>query len=662
MAVELRPFGVACNIACRYCYQNPQRDAGNVRQSYDLERMFAAVEKEGGPLTLFGGEPLLLPVLDLERIFRWGFGKYGRNGLQTNGVLIGDEHVRMFREYNVDVGVSIDGPGELNDLRWNRTLDRTRQDTATVERNIARLCREHRPPGLIITLHRGNAAAKHLPRMCDWLRSLDALGIQSVRLHALEIDSAAMRAWALSDEENARAFLAFAELQPQLRTLRLDTFDELERGLLGHDSRTGCVWRSCDPYTTEAVRGVEGNGQLSNCGRTNKDGVDFIKADRAGFERYLALYHTPQGEGGCKGCRFFLMCRGQCPGTAVDGDWRNRSELCGLWKRLFIATEKALILRNETPLSILPVRHRLERQLLARWRSGRNVPTQNLSWADDAPQHRDGTYTFPPFVRCAWAGKAQREVWESRLASIEAARPRFAIAAVADRVVAASLVRIVPAMVIRLHNEAAAQRLHTRMLDRRSDGRECTVVIGTERAVARVVDAWRSSDATALDEALTLPECCRAAAVEVRREQTDPVWRAAGAPPSLTAEIANNPATNVLLGQLGIDVLGYIPCSFQCAASIRRGEALLESARRTGLEAAEWLAAILSWPVEWSSLHGIAEIKTGVVKIIHHTRYTAAKRIILYHGSALPADAATGLSFAFREPKRRAAAAMQESR
>jgi sulfatase maturation enzyme AslB (radical SAM superfamily) len=61
MSVELRPLGVACNIQCQYCYQNPQRDAGNVPRSYDLDAMKAAVEREGGPITLFGGEALLVP-------------------------------------------------------------------------------------------------------------------------------------------------------------------------------------------------------------------------------------------------------------------------------------------------------------------------------------------------------------------------------------------------------------------------------------------------------------------------------------------------------------------------------------------------------------------------------------------------------------------------
>ena len=60
----------------------------------------------------------------------------------------------------------------------------------------------------------------------------------------------------------------------------------------------------------------------SNCGRTNKDGVDYLKSDHQGYERYIALYNTPHEHGGCKGCRFFLMCKGQCPGTAIDGDWQ----------------------------------------------------------------------------------------------------------------------------------------------------------------------------------------------------------------------------------------------------------------------------------------------------------------------------------------------------
>jgi uncharacterized protein len=638
VTVELKPLGVACNIGCRYCYQEPQREAGNIRQAYDLEKMLAAAEREGGPLTLFGGEPLLLPVNDLETIFRWGFERYGRNGIQTNAILISDEHIRLFRDYNVDVGVSIDGPGELNDLRWSGTLERTRSDTEKVERNIGRLCREHRPPGLIVTLHRVNAAPERIPGMVAWMRELDALGIRSVRLHPLEIDSPSMRAVSLADEENARAFVAFAELEPQLANLRFDLFAEIERSLLGRDDGTSCVWRGCDPYTTEAVRGVEGNGQSSNCGRTNKDGVDFLKAEERGFERYLALYQTPQEEGGCRGCRFFLMCRGQCPGTAVGGDWRNRSELCGVWKRLFIRAEKALILRNEIPLSIHPVRHRLERQLVALWKRGRNATTQRLSWSAPSEESPDDSLALPSFVRWTFAGEAQRALWEPRLAAIRSERAQLAVAAVAQRVLPAAIANAAPGEVLHLHNAAAARGLHSRVLA--PAGQRHRVVIGSERAVAAVERSWRVGETAALDVELGIPACCTAAALTSPRR--DPVLAME------SVEIDGSPATNFLLRPIGIDLLGYVPCSFGCEPSRARGEELLRCAREAGFESVEWLEDMLSWPLEWSALHGIAEVKMPVLKFIYDTDYTGTKRTVRYRGSSMPVEAARGLSFAFR--------------
>ncbi len=374
MSVELRPLGVACNIQCQYCYQNPQRDAGNVPRSYDLEAMKAAVEREGGGFTLFGGEALLVPEDDLEALWAWGLERYGTNALQTNGVLINDAHLRMFRQYRVQVGISIDGPGELNDARWAGTLERTREATAKTEAAIARLCQEGLPPSLIVTVHRGNATAEKLPRMHRWLRELESKGVTSARLHVLEVDDAAVAAtYALSTEENLAAFLSFAALESELTTLHFDVFDDVRNLLRGTDDQTTCVWNACDPYTTRAVRGVEGHGQASNCGRTNKDGIDFLKSPTEGFERYLALYHTPQEHGGCAGCRFFLMCKGQCPGTAIDGDWRNRTRDCELWKGLFRHFEDELLDARESPVSVRPERGELEAAFVRLWAQGQTT-------------------------------------------------------------------------------------------------------------------------------------------------------------------------------------------------------------------------------------------------------------------------------------------------
>jgi uncharacterized protein len=147
-------------------------------------------------------------------------------------------------------------------------------------------------------------------------------------------------------------------------------FNDMMKGLLGQDERVSCTWRGCDPYTTDAVVGIEGNGQSSNCGRTNKDGVDFVKASRVGFERYVALYHVPYENGGCAGCRFFLMCRGHCPGTGLNGDWRHRTEHCEVYLPLFEALEEELLAAGRVPISVDSRRPDLERKALACWKSG----------------------------------------------------------------------------------------------------------------------------------------------------------------------------------------------------------------------------------------------------------------------------------------------------
>lgn len=137
---------------------------------------------------------------------------------------------------------------------------------------------------------------------------------------------------------------------------------------------------------------MEGSGQRSNCGRTNKDGIDFVKAGTEGFERYLALYHTPQEYGGCKDCRFFLMCKGQCPGTAIDGDWRNRTEHCEVWKAIFQVLEENLLTQGLHPLSLSSNRNALERAFLASWAEGRNTYMAALL-AKQSPQSYEASWS-----------------------------------------------------------------------------------------------------------------------------------------------------------------------------------------------------------------------------------------------------------------------------
>jgi uncharacterized protein len=385
MPLTVAPLGVRCNIQCRYCYEDPMRDAGNLGVRYSrsdvdaLKRSIAAHSRGDEPFLLFGGEPLLLPKRVLEELLAWGLQRSGRNTIQTNGVLIDDEHIALFKRYRVNVGVSIDGPGELNDARWDHTLERTRQSTARSERAIEKLLANGLGPSLIVTLHRLNASPARLERLIDWFRDLERLGIRHVNLHLLEVENDDVREkFTLSTDETVHVFRRLRQARQQLSALTLSLVEDLERLLQGRDAKANCIWNACDPYTTPAVRGVDGQGERSKCFRVNKEGVNYLPVEREGFERYLALYHTPQDAGGCQGCRFFLMCRGQCPGTAIAQDWRNKSEECSIWFTVFAETEAELVAKGVTPLSLRPERREVEAELLRGWAAGQNTHVETV--------------------------------------------------------------------------------------------------------------------------------------------------------------------------------------------------------------------------------------------------------------------------------------------
>ena len=71
-------------------------------------------------IVLHGGEPLLLQKSYLERLFQdIGLNRPEKEvniQLQTNGVLIDKDWIKLFCDYKIGVGISIDGPKYIHDL------------------------------------------------------------------------------------------------------------------------------------------------------------------------------------------------------------------------------------------------------------------------------------------------------------------------------------------------------------------------------------------------------------------------------------------------------------------------------------------------------------------------------------------------------------------
>jgi uncharacterized protein len=380
MSIEVSPVGVTCNLSCPYCYEHPIREAGNFNEKpYDLTKMIQGLEKEGGYFSLFGGEPLLTDIETLEGLWKYGYDKFQKNGIQTNGTLIKEEHIELFKKYNVHVGISVDGPDELNDARWAGSLEETRRRTKMSMNAIEKLCNENIGTSFIVTLHKLNATPEKLPKLKEWFRYWDNTGrISGARLHILEVEYDSINeALALTDDRNVEIMLEMAQLETELKTIKFDIFRDIKDILLGEDLNVTCTFRECDPFTTDAVKGITGQGERQNCGRTNKEGINFLKSDDRGYERQMALYNTPQEYGGCKDCRFFIMCKGQCPGTGIKYDWRNKTDKCEMYFKLFEHFEKKYEEAGVLPLSKSPELKRIESLMYNYWSQQKRCSIQN---------------------------------------------------------------------------------------------------------------------------------------------------------------------------------------------------------------------------------------------------------------------------------------------
>ncbi len=140
--IQPTPF---CNINCSYCYL-PDRSNKHVLSQATVTRLFTELFASGWTnpeLTILwhAGEPLAVPI----SFYREAFATIERlrpkdgprpvvvkHSFQTNGMLITDAWCDLFKEWNVGIGVSIDGPRELHDFHR-----KTRSGAGTFDKTIA---------------------------------------------------------------------------------------------------------------------------------------------------------------------------------------------------------------------------------------------------------------------------------------------------------------------------------------------------------------------------------------------------------------------------------------------------------------------------------------------------------------------------------------------
>ena len=119
-----------CNYNCQFCYyaQKKRSLANSIMPIELLKEIICSVvevnrlqKRNKTHLIFHGGEPLLAGLSYFQEIMAFEseiIVKYPdisfENSIETNGYLLNDTWIEFFRDNNYGVGISIDGPAEMN--------------------------------------------------------------------------------------------------------------------------------------------------------------------------------------------------------------------------------------------------------------------------------------------------------------------------------------------------------------------------------------------------------------------------------------------------------------------------------------------------------------------------------------------------------------------
>jgi len=285
--------------------------------------------------------------------------------------------------------------------------------------------------------------------------------------------------------------------------------------------------------------------------------------------------------------------------------------------------------------------------------------------AQSSPQSRVVRLPFrlPEYTRVGWTSEVAMQTWAPRFGAISAAWEALELASVDAGIRPSALRTVAPDDLTALTLRAAQAGLVALPLGREGylglgyqasavpveEGKPWTYRVAYTRPehVAMWAEAWARKDNFAIGRLLGYPDCCNHFFQRTWVEQVhmDTTW------PMGLGEVSGPPEANILLRWLNVRLVPHLPCRHDCEPTAALGRKYRELMHQVGHQKeAEWILDILSWPMEWSALHGIAEIKTPVCKISTATDATAHKLVVRRAGTTYPEEGASGLSFPYQAP------------
>lgn len=173
-------LGTDCNLRCEYCYVEHSKESNGIEVK-TVEKLFDELMEDNNEVVdccFHGGEPFLYfskIKMILQMLHRKPYARQIRYSCQSNGTLLTDEIIDFIKGNGISVGISIDGPREVNDLL--RKFPNGKGSFDSIVKGIEKLRRNNISFSVLSVISNQN-----IGYIIDTLTFLKKMGIPSVDL------------------------------------------------------------------------------------------------------------------------------------------------------------------------------------------------------------------------------------------------------------------------------------------------------------------------------------------------------------------------------------------------------------------------------------------------------------------------------------------------
>jgi uncharacterized protein len=330
-----------CNLNCEYCYENITKTGDmdiDVFRSI-AQKAFFNSSKNRIQFIFHGGEPTLLPnswyngAFEICKTFGQLSGKEASLSIQTNLTRLTDEKIQLFKENDVSVGVSLDGPSDLSDSM--------RPGSELAVKNFFRARDSGLDAGILMTINQSNF--NKFPMILDWLSN--DMAVKDFKANVVySVGTGNM----LPDMKAEEIFMAQKSIVDYMIECKGEKL--IEHNLVqqidwfsrdnDHETKSLCQSKTCGAGTR--VLGITSDGNLLPCGRFQWNDSDYflgnlaIASEIEEFENEVSNFHSLNSANwlDCDNCSARKICGFGCQAFISRSNSRLNVE-CLATKKLY---------------------------------------------------------------------------------------------------------------------------------------------------------------------------------------------------------------------------------------------------------------------------------------------------------------------------------------